>query len=210
MGYLRNKATGAVTDLLMEDSAEYRTLVLMRFAAATTSAAMSPGILGTISGSGTYALPAGSPVWEDIAYEDAGFPDPPGGRVFAVFLNGATIAASETTNVVDLSDVAGSLTDVEYVPVAALPGVATNNRVITLNQVTVAGTSSPTRAVTALAAITFDASHSNAGGYVGSPLAISQAAFTAVPPETLEVVSSVNGTGQVDPGGVLYGVYTRA
>lgn len=208
MPYLRHRTTGAVTDLLAADSMEYRTLTQMRLTADATSAANQAAITGEEAG-GTYTIKAGQPVWEDVAWQNAGEPDPATGRVFAIYISPATIAASETTNGVELTNVAGTLTDVEYVPVAAITGANTNNRVITLNQVAVTGTSSPARAVTALAAVTF-ASGTNGAALVGTALTISQASFNAVPPETLEVVSSVNGSGMVDPGGVLYAVYTRA
>lgn len=207
MPYLRKRDTGAVTDLLQADSVEYQTLKAMRFVTAVTAA--TPSGSGIPSGETGGQIPAGQPVWEDVAQEDAGFPDPAGGRVIVVALPGATIAQDETQQVATGAGLQGTLTDVEYVPNGAIPGDATNNRVITLNEVKVTGTATPARSLTALAARTFDATHAGVAG-VPMPLTIAQASFTAVPPDQLEVVSSHGGTGQVDPGGVLYAVYTRA
>lgn len=206
MGYLRHKVSGAVTDLLSPDSLEYQKLAAIRSIAVLT-AQVPAGVSGEEAG-GTYALPIGSALWEDVSEAQAGLPDPAGGRVLVLYVPPtATAANSETVDFDPAgSNVAGTLTDVEYVPDAAIPGTATNNRVITLNQVTVTGT--PTRVTTALAAVTFDATHSGVAK-VPFPLAISQAAFTAAAPEVLQVVSSVNGTGQPDPGGIVYAIYTR-
>lgn len=208
MPYLRKRDTGAVTDWLADDSLEYQLLTQQVFPSEVS--AVTPTGSGIISGETGGELAAGSQVWEEIAEEDAGFPDPSGGRVFVVAL-GAEALTGDTTTEVSLGEVgtAGTLTDVEYVPNAGITGVATNNRSITLNQVTVTGTSSPARAVTALAAITFG-SGVNATANEAAALTISTAAFTATPPETLEVVSAHAGTGIADPGGVLYGVYTRS
>lgn len=212
MGYLRHRASGAVTELLNSDSAEYQKLVRMKFQAATTAAAAPASVTGLEGGTSPGSIAAGQPIWEEIAYEDTGLPDPSGGRVIVIAIP-ASAAGSDETVQLKPQGVPGSLTDVEYVPDAAIPGDGTNNRSITLNEVKVTGTGSPARAVTALAAIMFtgaDAAHKNAGGNVPTALIISQAAFTDVPPDQLEVVSAHGGTGAADPGGVLYAVYTRA
>lgn len=209
MPLLRKRDTGAVTDQLSSDSVEYQTLKAMRFQSDVTAAAAPAGTTGLPSGGSMGTIKAGQPVWEDIAEEDAGLPDPAGGRVLVVALPGAAAGADETQEVPTGSGLAGTLTDVEYVPNGPIPGDATNNRVVTLNEVKVTGTASPARSVTALAARTFDATHSGVAG-VPTPLAISQAAFSAAEPDQLQVVSSHGGTGAADPGGVLYAVYTRA
>lgn len=208
MPFLRKRDTGAVTDYLNSDSVEYQTLKGMRFQSdVTANVPTSTG--GLISGETGGTIKAGSPVWEEVSEEDANLPDPAGGRVLVIEVPGAAIAADETQQIPVGAGLAGNLTDVEYVPNGAIPGDATNNRAVTLNEVKVTGTATPARAVTALASRTFDATHSGVAG-VAMPLTISQAAFTAVPPDQLEVVSSHGGTGAVDPGGVLYAVYTRA
>lgn len=209
MPYLRKRDTGAVTDFLDSDSPEYQVLKGMRFQSAVT-AYVPANISGIPSGETGGTIPAGQPVWEDVAEQDAGFPDPAGGHVLVVYMGTETAAVDETVAVVEQSaGLAGTLTDVEYVPNGAIPGDATNNRVITLNEVKVTGTASPARSVTALASRTFDATHAGVAG-VPMSLTIAQAAFSAAPPDQLEVVSSHGGTGQADPGGVLYAVYTRA
>lgn len=209
MGYLRKRDTGAVTEWISADSLEYQILKAMRFQADTT-AQLTSGMSGLISGETGGTIKAGQPIWEDVAEEDAGFPDPPGGRVIVLALGPAATASSETSSEEFNPEVAGTLTDVEYVSAptgAGITGQATNNRVLTLQQVTFAGTSTPTRTVTALAAVTFAAGVNAAPG-IPTPLTISQAAFASG--AELQVVSSVNGTGLADPGGLVYAVYTRA
>lgn len=209
MGYLRKRDNGAVTDWLAGDSVEYQTLKAVRFASQVNAAA-GPATGGIISGETPGVIAAGQPMWEDIAEEDAGFPDPTGGRVGVLLLGSAALASAETTSEEFNAEVAGSLTDVEYVSApngVGITGVNTNNRVLTLNQVVVTGTSSPARAVNALAAITFSVGVNAVPG-VPVALTVSTAAFAAGAP--LQVVSSVNGTGIADPGGLLYFVYTRS
>jgi hypothetical protein len=208
MPYLRKRDTGAVTDYLENDSAEYLTLVEMRFQSDTTAAGAPAGVTtGLISGETPGVIKAGQPVWESISEEDAGFPDPPGGRVGVIAVGSAATASAETSTDLWNAEVGGSLTDVEYVPNGGITGQATNNRVVTLQQVTISGTTSPTRTVTALASVTFG-NGVNGVQNVPVPMSISQASFASGSP--LQVVSSVNGTGLADPGGVVYFVYTRA
>lgn len=208
MGYLRKRDTGAVTDFLEPDSLEYQTLKEMRFQSAVT-ANVPASTLGLPSGETGGTIAAGAPVWEDVNETDAGFPNPAGGRVAVIAIAPAATAAAETTSNIYNAQVAGSLTDVEFV--ANSPGIAgqaTNYRTLTLQQVTLAGTSSPTRTVTAQATLAFSSTSVNATAGVPVALAIGTAAF--VSGSELQVVSSVTGTGLADPGGVVYAVYTQA
>jgi hypothetical protein len=208
MPFLRKRDTGAVTDFLENDSVEYLTLIEMRFQSDVTAAGAPSGVTsGLLSGETPGTIKAGQPVWESISEQDAGFPDPSGGRVGVIALGSAATAAAETSSDLWNAEVAGTLTDVEYVPNASITGQATNNRVITLQQVTLSGTSTVTRTVTSLAAVTFG-NGVNGTANVAVPMTISTAAFASGSP--LQVVSSVNGTGLADPGGVVYFVYTRA
>lgn len=209
MPFLRKRDTGAVTDYLENDQVEYLTLVEMRFQSDVSAVTPAAGTSGIVSGETGGSIKAGQPVWESISEEDAGFPDPPGGRVGVVALGSTAQAAAETSSDLYNAEVAGTLTDVEYVAApgsAGITGQATNNRVITLQQVTLAGTSTVTRTITSLAAVTFGAGV-NATPAVPTPLTITNAAFASG--ASLQVVSSVNGTGLADPGGVVYFVYTR-
>lgn len=210
MAHLRKRDTGAVTDWLSPDSLEYQALRAMKFQNQVTAAAAPTGTGGLISGETPGVINAGQPVWEEIAEEDAQLEAPGQLRVGVLALGSAATAAAETSSGHYNSEVAGNLTDVEYVADPASTGIqgqATNNRVVTLQQVTEAGTATVTRTVTALASVTFGAG-TNATPGVPTPMTIAQAAFAAGEP--LEVVSSVNGTGLPDPGGVVYFVYTRA
>lgn len=215
MGFLRRKTDYATTDWLPEDSIEYHALSAIRAQAVGTQ--YTPTGSGIISGETGGSFQVGTPLWEDVPEQEAGFPDPAGGRVLVIQLGPAATASSETSSEEFLPEVNGTITDVEYVTNpygAGITGAATNNRVITLNQVTIAGTSSPTRTVTALAAVTFGsgtnavAQGTAAPGPVPTPLTVSTTSFVQGAP--LQVVSSVNGTGLADPGGILYVVYTRA
>lgn len=215
MPFLRKRDTGAVTEFLNADSLEYQLLKAQRFQANVT-ANLPSGLSGIAAGMVGGSILAGQPVWEDVAEQDAGFPDPPGGRVLVAVLPGAAAAATETVNVSQaMQQLAGTLTDVEYLMNGAITGQATNNRSVTLQQVQV--TATPARVVTALAAVTFGAGVNNPGpgggaqpGPVPTPLTITTAAFSAADPTELEVVSAPVGTGIADPGGLLYAVYTRA
>lgn len=214
MPYLRRRDTGAVTEApLVADSFEYQTLKAMRFQTNVNAAGIPSSLGGIPSGETPGTIAAGQPMWEDVAEEDAGFPDPAGGRVIVLALGTAATAASETSSEEFNPEVAGTLTDVEYVAAigsAGITGQATNNRVITLQQVTLAGTTTVTRTVTNLAVVTFGAGVNALPG-VPVALTINTAAFAAgVTGGPLQVASTVNGTGLPDPGGVVYAVYTRA
>lgn len=214
MPYLRKRDTGAVTDVDLDSaSIEYQTLKAMRFQANVAAAPIPSSLGGIPSGETPGTIPSGQPVWEDVAEQDAGFPDPAGGRVLVLALGPAATAASETSSDEFNPQVAGTLTDVEYVSAvngAGITGQATNNRVLTLQQVTLSGTATVTRTVTNLAVITFGAGVNAVPG-VPVALTINTAAFAAgVTGGPLQLVSSVNGTGLPDPGGLVYAVYTRA
>lgn len=217
MGYLRKRDNGAITEWLSPDSPEYQLLKAMRFQAQVT-AQLPSTVQGLPAGETGGIIQAGQPVWEEVPEEDINFPDPPGGRVLVVATPPVAVAADETVSVpAGEQDFAGTLTDVEYVPNGAINGQVTNNRSVTLQQEQVTGTATPVRAVTALASVTFDATHSNPGpgggaqpGPVPTALTITQAAFSSAEPVELSVLSVHNGTGLPDPGGVLYAVYTRA
>ena len=218
MGLLRRRDTLAVTEWLSPDGIEYQTLKAMRFQAQATAGVPS-SVGGLPAGETGGTIAAGQPMWEDVAEEDAQLPDPPGGRVLVVALGTAATAASETTNLASGTEMelAGTLTDVEWVPNAAITGQATNYRTITLQQVQVTGTTTPARAITALANVAFSsAAVANAGpgggvqpGPLPTPLTITTATFSAAAPEELEVASTASGTGLPDPGGILYAVFTR-
>jgi hypothetical protein len=205
MPYLKKKDTGAVTDFLESDSVEYQTLIKMKFAAATNI----PGTGGFGSGSGgEYQVPAGTPIWEAVAEEDAGFPSPAGGRVIVVALAPVAVGADETTEVMIPEQVKGKITAAAYVPNGEIKGAATNFREIILQQIKMAGTSSPTREVKKLAVVKFESGVNNSGLLVPTALTLeSTPEFN--PGEDLQVASVHQGTGIADPGGVLYATYTR-
>jgi hypothetical protein len=191
--YLRNKVTGAISDNIDKDSPEYQLASEMRIQAGQTETGMS----SPVSAGNVY------PLWEDVPQEDVGF-DPGTGRVLFIALAPAAAGVTETTAEDYVPEVAGTLTNVLWVPQTAYTGIVTNNRTVTLQQITV--TATPTRVTTALANKALDQTVSVAA-FVGVALTITTAAFLSREP--LNVVSAPVGAGQADPGGLLVATYTR-
>lgn len=179
MAYLRHKTSGAITDSIDPESHEYRALAAQRNS--TT----------------------GQSVWEDVG-EDVASADPAGGRVVVIRTAPAATASAETTTDPVNPQEQGTITDIEFVPDADITGVATNNRVITLQSVTVSA--APARVVANHGSITFS---NGVNAKANQAVALTLSATALPVGSQLQVVSSVNGTGLADPGGVVYAVYTR-
>lgn len=207
MPYLKKIDTGAVTDYLDSDSPEYQTLVKMRTQTATTIS--GSGGFGAGSG-GSYTIPKGEPIWESIPVQDLGLPAGPVKRVIVIFCPGASAAATETSAMQHNPTVGGKLTEVAYVPLAAMGETTaeTNYRLITLQQIVLGkeAATEVTRKIEKLAIVTFK-KVANSGLLVPTLAKIEKEEF--VTEEGLQVVSSLGAGEQVDPGGVLYATFTK-
>lgn len=203
MPYLKKKDTGAVTDYIEFDSVEYQTLVKMKFQVATTI----PGTGGFGAGSGgSYSAGAGTPVWETVAEEDTGLPGSTTNRALVIYMPPVAAGADETIEVQVPEQVKGEVTGAFYVPLAAINGVATNNRIHEFQQVQL--TATPARVVKKLAKLEWKNGVNNSGLLVPTELPL-EATPEFNPGEDLQLVSKKNGTGIADPGGVFYAIYTR-
>jgi hypothetical protein len=211
MAYLKKIDTGAVTENLDEESVAYQTLVKMRFAAATKIS--GSGGFGAGSG-GEYTAAAGEPIWEAIAGQDAGFPDPTGGRVGVVLLGSIAAGSDETSDDEFEPPVTGKITAAAWVPLTTVEKNGTNYRTITLyewrNKEKVLTETAPQEKVV-LAKI--ETKTASATGLVANAMTVESGAEikggTTGEPSSLQVESKHTAGGVADPGGLVYVVYTR-
>ena len=213
MPYLKKIDTGAVTDYLETDAAEYQILSKMRF---TEDVEVSgTGGFGAGSG-GAYKARKGEPIWEAIAFQDIKELEASGGgpakRAAVIWCPGAAKGTSITSGQLFNSVVGGKLTAVAYVPLGAMgeTPAETNYRTLTLEQYIVAvggGAEKATTKLEKIAKVTFKKTTNTgllvptAGVLEGSEKFTSQSQL---------FVTSANGAGEeVDPGGVFYAIYTK-
>lgn len=211
MAYLKKIDTGAVTENLDAETFAYQTMVKMRFAAETKI----PGTGGFGTGSGgEYTVPAGTPIWETVSEQDAGFPDPAGGRVGVVVLGSIAAGSDETSDGEWLPPVTGKITAAAWVPLTTVAKDGTNYRTVTLaqwrNKEKVKTETEPEEKITLAKAETKAA---DATELVAKAMTLEAGAEiktgTTGSIEPVVVTSVHTAAGVADPGGLVYVVYTR-
>lgn len=117
----------------------------------------------------------------------------------------ATAGNSQNT-IIAQAPFPGTITLVQYVPLAAITGAATNNRVVSLVNKGQAGTGT-----TAVASLTFaSGTNATAGNEITLTLSATAADSVVAEGDTLRWESTVNGTGLADPGGLALVTVSRA
>lgn len=117
----------------------------------------------------------------------------------------AVAIAATADTVIDQGPFAGTVTVVQYAPVATITGAATNNRTVTLFNRGQSGAGT-----TVIAQLNF-AAGTNAAQYAAKviPLSVVAGATTVAVGDVLEWNSAPVGTGLADPGGLVSVGITR-
>lgn len=119
-------------------------------------------------------------------------------KVIEADVPAVSTAGNSDDTVIGQAPFAGTVTDVEYVPEAAITGAATNNRTVSLVNKGQDGSGS-----TVIATLTFG-SGTNAAANDDATVTLSGTAANRVVAagDTLQWRSVANGTGIADPGGL--------
>ncbi len=163
MAHLKNLTTGAVTEALDSESDVYRKLILQ-------------------------TQTSGKPKWEDISATDLPAVK---ARVLVAKVPALTLLLDESIRLTPGLEKGGTITSAEYTPDAAITGVTTNTRTLTVVDLDTA---------TTLCTLAFTTGV-NAEAGVAKAMTVNSEPATGG--HSIEVLSAHGGTGIADPGGIV-------
>jgi hypothetical protein len=199
VSYLRNILKNVVTAELSSESPVYRALIAQRTTASSNTVTVDPSVQME-EGTSTYTIGANEPVWEEIPSERAvTFAS----RVLAGVLDPAAVAVDTRAILSPALSTDITITAVEYTPVAAVKGAATNFR--TISVITAPEAASPVTA----AKLALEAGINLVAGEENTITLEEAAKLKAKAGVSVVAASTHSGTGIADPGGIVLVTYTH-